>query len=115
VAHNPIIIGAGCAVYGAILGFSAADRFKSPTFDLQFQVMPRPVWAVAFIASGILAASVRHWTSAVFLVAVLGSWVVGLIRGVLTGVATGPGGWVPWVIVIVCLITSYVRIGVERR
>jgi hypothetical protein len=113
--HNPVIFGVGAIVYGLVLLCASPSDFRSPTFDLQFDVLPRQTWGLLFIAAGILAAVWPRWETAALLTATIGGWAIGLVRAVVTGVSTGPGGWVPWTMVIVALIASYVRHGVGDR
>lgn len=112
--HNPFICGVGAVLYGLLLGLLDASKFKSPTFDIEFEVMPRHVWAVLFIVAGVLAVVWPSWQSAALLSATFGGWVIGIVRAVVTGAATGPSGWVPWLMVISMLLTTYWRHGVDR-
>ncbi len=111
--HNPVIVGSAAAVYGTTLAFADPHSFKSPTFELQFDVLPRTWWAVLFIAAGLAVVALpKRVVPAVALLAVIGAWVTGLLRGVITGVAAGPGGWVWPTALMVSLVVSYVRLGI---
>lgn len=93
---NVPLIGVGMFIGGLLLILAGPGKFGSPAYAYLFDIAPRPVWAVALMVSGGMAALTAHPVAACllcFVVAALASALIGAAIEVPNVPAFAPVGY----------------------
>lgn len=106
VSGTLIIQGSGLALGGDVL-------YSAHAYDIVFGVMPRIVWAIVFLASGVALLLRRNRVTLMLAVVVLFGWAIGLqlafwTRSDETGerLSSTPTGGVAWLCVALLTLWS---------
>lgn len=78
------VVGAAAVWYGLALLLGSADDFRSASFDVPFDVLPRRWWGSGFLAAGAGVYVVHHAAAVLALCAVMASWAASVALGALT-------------------------------
>lgn len=126
VRFSQCIAACTAVLYGTVLGIYE-DRYKSPIYEVAFEIAHPRWWAVLFIVSGVLTlgallgprpvrwAKTLHWFGAVccgVLAAVMTGWSAALLTAVFTpslgvGTVAGPITWMSIAAINTVLTTRY--------
>ena len=113
---NVPITAVGILLYGTIMLFAPRASYQNPVFSIgPFDLAPKPVWAIAMIASSLLALIFLTWWALFPLLAVVTCWALSIVVAGFSLPQVSPTAGITWLIIAAQLLFGVAKRGVRAH